>query len=136
MCAHEDADPAVVLSDKDYKATKQHRCSECGRTIEAGEHYNRQTIAFEGTRETYKVCSHCEVCRDWLQHECGEWIYGGVRKEIAEHYHDGYTQVGRLLVGIQRRWSRFNGQGLMPIPNEPVNSHQIAAATPGDSAHG
>jgi hypothetical protein len=126
MCAYEDADPAVVLSDADHKAVKPHRCSECGRTIKAGEHYNRQTTVCDGRRETHKVCAHCEVCRDWLQHECGGWVYGGVGQEIADHYYDGYAQVGRLAVGMRRKWQRFGG-GLMPIPDEPINSHQRAA---------
>lgn len=132
MCSIDDADRAIVLHNVDRKARKPHRCSECARTIEPGEVYNHQATLFDGSKESYRCCAHCEVARDWLQAECGGWVYTEVADEVTEHFRDGYAQLGRLAASLRRRWRGFRGQ-LLPIPTRPPTSIELAHLEPTDA---
>lgn len=41
------------------KARKEHKCSECGRTIERGEKYNYFSGKWEGSFDDSKTCVDC-----------------------------------------------------------------------------
>lgn len=125
MCNIDDGDFCTVLHDATPKARKPHICSECGRTIEHGETYRHHATLYEGRIETHKCCAHCDVARDWLFAQCDGWSFNTVREEIIEHYHEGYTQLGRFAVSLRRRWRGFRGQ-LLPIPGRPPTSLELA----------
>lgn len=46
------------------RARKQHRCGECGKTIEIGERYQRFSGKFDGDMFWEKTCENCAEIRD------------------------------------------------------------------------
>jgi len=44
---------------REHKARKVHKCLYCGRTIEVGEIYDRETGVFEGDFNDYCLCLRC-----------------------------------------------------------------------------
>lgn len=66
----DDYDPADFYSDKMRTARKQHRCCECGRVIEVGEHYQHVAGAWDRKVSTYKTCQQCKEIRESFA--CGE----------------------------------------------------------------
>lgn len=111
---------SVVLDDRNHKARKPHKCSECYRIIQAGETYNVQRIVFDGDANSYKTCQHCQVVKSWLVKECGGYVYQGVYDDIAEHAGEGYgIRVKMLRIGMSRKWRRRDGR-MWPIPKLPT----------------
>jgi len=41
------------------KAAKQHKCCECGKTIEKGEQYQYSSGIWDGRPASYKQCANC-----------------------------------------------------------------------------
>jgi hypothetical protein len=37
-------------------------------------------------------------------------------EDLEEHFHEGYKNIGRLCIGINRRWKKFKSDELMTIP--------------------
>jgi len=54
-----DAVAPSCMTQANPKARKQHRCCECGRTIEPGEHYLRVTEVWDHDPCTFKTCTEC-----------------------------------------------------------------------------
>lgn len=120
MCRIDDAERCAVWNQRDLVARAPHVCSECRRTIERGEPYRRIGWLFDGGWSTSKICAHCRIGADWLNAECSGHMADGVREEILEHAEE-YRDVGlwRLTAGMERKWQRFDGAGLMPVPKMP-----------------
>ncbi len=130
MCMMDDADGMVnVLSEARPLAKREHRCSECGRTIGPGEQYLREAFRWDGEFQSHKTCKHCEVARNWLSAECGGWCYGGVEEDVREHcFGHGYgMDLYRLAVGMAWRWRTPRGR-LLPVPADPHNALADARA--------
>ena len=98
-------------------ARKAHRCGECGRTIRPGEIYERVRGKWNGDVGTEKTCAHCVAARAWLEKHCVGYLFQGVQEDLWEHWRSEYRQdrLGRLVVGMRRKWERFGG-GLMAVP--------------------
>ena len=49
---------------------------------------------------------------------CGGWVTGLLAEDLHEHHNEGYHEDGllRLLVGLNRKWKRFDNSGLMRVP--------------------
>lgn len=123
MCRIDGADRSEVLQSAMRKARKEHRCSECRRTIQPGEQYQYDVTLYEGSMDTNKTCAHCMVARAWLLENCGGYIYGEVIEEVQEHgeeYRQLRIPLYRVAAAARRKWQRFGG-GLMPIPAPPPN---------------
>lgn len=105
------------------KARKPHKCQECHRVIEPGETYEVDAYVFEGDFTAHKTCSHCHVARNWLQSECGGWLYGGVFEDLEEHVRDGNygMPLARICVSMRCKWRRRDGS-LRPVPVRPLTS--------------
>lgn len=131
MCMIDDSDGSVtVLSASDPIANKQHRCMECFRDISPGEQYHVDRYVFDGEFHNHKTCAHCMVAREWLQAECGGWLYDGVEEDVRDHVTSGYAYpvgVYRLAVGMARKWRTPRGK-LLPIPTLPQTTHARVAA--------
>lgn len=131
MCMLDDADGMVTIIDGGSYVTarKPHKCAECRRTIEAGERYHRESFVFDGRFQCHKTCAHCMVVRDFLQDECGGWLYGDVEEDAREHCHgQGYgMDLYRAVVGMRRNWRRQDGR-LMNVPARITTSDEIRAA--------
>jgi hypothetical protein len=122
MCMIDDAEPWDLSKSYQVKARKPHACVECGRAIAAGETYTLDKGLYEGYWDTNKTCAHCKVGQQWLASNCGGWMYECVREEMQEHARE-YPAIAfgllRVAVGIKRDWKRFDGAGLMAIPQIP-----------------
>lgn len=122
MCMIDYADGRLEFSRaKNVKGRKAYHCYECGRDIQLGEVHHSMSGKFDGTVETYRTCLHCRVAGEWLERECGGHIIGGIEEDIHEHRLEGVYGIDltRLEVGMRRKWQRFDGCGLMPIPRMP-----------------
>jgi len=131
MCMIDGAEGCVtVLLARHQKANKDHRCAECFRTIRKGEKYLNERYVWEGSATTHKTCKHCQVVRDWLQGECGGFLYGGIEEDICEHGWENYYGVGvkMLAVGMRRKWTTKSGH-LWRTPTLP-NLSRPQAQTP------
>lgn len=129
MCMVDGADTDwTPFATVERRARKEHRCGECGRTIEPGESYWILGGVAEGTIYRTKTCAHCKAgpCA-WLVKHCRGYLLEGVLEDIEEHwdYPDpalglgGMAEVGRLLVSMRRRWRRHDG-AMMAIPRPPA----------------
>lgn len=101
------------------RARKEHRCDECNRTIAIGESYRYAFGVLDGDANHHHICAHCRVAADWLIDNCSGYLHCGVLEDIQEHV-DQYRYFGlaRLKAGMLRKWRRFGGDGLMPIPRQ------------------
>lgn len=114
----------VVVRQEDRRARKGHCCCECGRTIALAETYRYEAGVLGGYFEQYRTCRHCMVAREWLIRECSGWCYEGVLLDLEEHWDESpwlrTLTLGRLIIGMRRRW-RSDGTGrLMPVPELPA----------------
>lgn len=129
MCMIDDCDERVIIrTDETRRARKEHRCSECRRTIAIGERYHFETYVDQpgGRYATHRTCEHCDVARDWLLAECSGFMYGGVREDLVEHL-DEYPENLHLKIigmGIRRGWRRRDGK-LWRVPKLPATSEQL-----------
>lgn len=126
MCAI-DAEPPTLARESSPTARKEHRCSECARTIRPGERYERVTGLWDGRWSTFTTCAHCRAARVWLEVVCGTWLYGELFQELEEHWNEGYASIpfGRLIVGVKRGWHG----GADPVP-DGVEEMARAMASP------
>lgn len=99
------------------KARKPHRCQECGREIEPGEHYERVAATWEGEFFTNVACAHCAVARmivDDYDNWYHEGYYGGLGPWLDEEG-DAKPWSQDLLAAFRVRW-RGPGGDLLPLP--------------------
>ena len=123
MCRIDGAEQCLVWDETSPRARSPTQCTECRRPIEKGDPYRRVDYLFEGRWGTEKFCAHCTIAAEWLRAECGGYVAGGVREEIAEHAQEYRDQMlWRLVVGMNRKWKRFADSSLMPIPQMPDTS--------------
>lgn len=134
MCMIESADGDCTYYDSFWRTAKQgHRCGECHREIRPGERYQRNVWKTDGTFGSAKTCAHCAEAAKWLIRECHGYLFGGVEQDLLEHWEEGLDvaeyrtlELGRLLVGMRRKWERRSG-GLMPLPKVHVKSAEVRA---------
>ncbi len=79
------------------KARKPHKCEFCGRTIERGEKYSRETGKYDGDFFCRKLCIPCErmlskFCLDTNEDEfcwwqVNDWL-SDTHCEECEHFND------------------------------------------------
>lgn len=60
MCEiYDDADMCDVWEERQVRARKSYRCSECGGQIESGSHHRRIDTLYEGSWDHHRVCEPC-----------------------------------------------------------------------------
>lgn len=117
MCMAE-YDPPVFYREVKRKAVKSHSCNECSRIINVGEHYYYVSSKYDGELFTNKTCQHCYVAQQLLVKECNGFLHCGVLDDLREHFTEALPWriiAGRLIVGMRRKWRRFDNQGLMSV---------------------
>lgn len=144
MCLDVDDDfGGVMLGSGERKARKEHRCQECGRTIEPGERYRYWCHVggeFSEGKQTDKMCAHC-----WGTIDLGARLTGCPRYWFWDKVHDldpddgGFVgdilvnhdlafadrfRMLRTVVARKSQWRRKDGS-LFPIP-------ALAGGTEGD----
>lgn len=118
MCMIDDCDPCSFFHSRLRKASKEHHCNECCRAIVPGEYYIRHSFSLGSRMYESLMCAHCEGAAKWLMKHCGGFVTEGVLEDLRHHYEEeNYRpdQLGRIIVGMQRRWQNFSG-GVLPIP--------------------
>lgn len=123
MCRYDGYDDSPEVYREEVRtARKKHKCNECGRDIKPGETYENHFYVYDGDPGTVKICAHCRIAKTWIKVNCGGWVFEQVREEIEEHAKE-YPRLAlpllRIAVGMKRRWRRFVGDTLMPIPRIP-----------------
>lgn len=86
MCL--DLDPCKVWNASFVCARKPHQCSECNRTIETGERYERIVWCDGETWGTLKICAICQVFHEIVADVCGESqkaTDGSLGESLNEH---------------------------------------------------
>lgn len=122
MCSIDGDYPEVYFAC-DPKARIPHKCTECNRTINPGETYRRAFSVYDGMVDTYKTCVHCQVGQAWLIENCNGFMHHGLADEMQEHaetYPDQKFGFLRIKAGMLRKWQRFDGAGLVPVPPMPA----------------
>lgn len=107
------------FSSGERTARREHKCTECGRVILKSEVYEHARGRYDGNFSTYKTCRHCMRARSLLTKECGGYLFQGVYEDLHEHIHEilpWSMKAARLCVGMNRKWRRFHGDALMPLP--------------------
>lgn len=118
MCLIEsdDLDGWQLLRDVMRTARKEHKCDECGRTIEPGETYRYACgVSYEDWCSD-KCCTHCQMAQKWLMRQCRGYLFRSVLIDLEGHLGEpierGYrARLCRLVVGMRRQWQRFDGEG-------------------------
>jgi hypothetical protein len=117
MCRIADAERSDFGTNRMVRAKKEHRCTECGRAIAAGEEYEYASGKIDGYFLVHKTCQHCTAARAWLLEACTGYVYTEVGEELIEHWWESETfrsvTLARLIAGMRHRW--FDGR--MPVPD-------------------
>ncbi len=117
MCSTE-FEHCTWLGTTTQKTKKARACDECGRKISIGEVYVRAAYIYDRDFTVGICCEHCVSAMSWVLAHCGYEMSGGLYDELKEHVEERYTADGllRLVVGMRRKWARFDGAGLMSVP--------------------
>lgn len=80
------------------KASKEHRCCECGYTIKKGETYEYVSGKWDGSLGSYKTCERCVDLRASLG-DCYEHrgLFEDYGEQIAYVVDDQIEQVQKVL---------------------------------------
>lgn len=104
------------------RAKKEHRCSECGRAIDAGESYEHVRGKWGGEMGTYKTCSRCLALKNWVKAHvpCACIPHGNLVEESVEAARNYSHEAPGLLFGAYRRQIAIKrhrkAQATNPIP--------------------
>lgn len=111
------------------RARVAHTCEACGRSITAGEEYQRGSGFDGGTAWSWKVCAHCNVLLgmypevfnhdgEYDRDTFNEWATGGGYRDATEVRHAASWCM---------RWRTQRGT-LLPIPARPNEESDDAHA--------
>ena len=99
------------------RASKDHKCEDCGRPIEKGELYTYgvwKEYAEKSRIFPVKVCAHCDLAGRWLRVVCGGHLWPGITEELVEHWDEEWELrslgLGRLVVSLRRHWKYGDGR--------------------------
>lgn len=115
MCQYDYDQPSFVAHSSP-QARKRHRCDECRRFIEPGERYFRTSGKWDGLMQTFVMCVQCDKGRQLLVKECKGYLFQGVQEDLEEHARARLPwsmKAARLVIGMKRKWQRFDRAGLM-----------------------
>ena len=99
-------------------ADAPHECVECGRVIAVGEFYEHEVARSDGELEVYTTCRHCLSAREWLNKNCGGFLYHGVELDLEAHVDEMVTPSSWLesaLEGIRTRWVGREPMSVAPL---------------------
>ena len=113
-----DYEVADFHTSTERKAIKEHKCCECGRTINRGEIYEYVSTKYDGDIDTFKTCLDCLSIR-WVFF-CNGWLYEGMKEYLWEHLLEGFGDISEdclceltpraraLVCGmIEEIWERY-----------------------------
>lgn len=86
MCMFDGGDDQwAFLSQSTPKARKSHRCGECRRMIEVGEHYSYTSGLYDGSWSEFHQCEQCAATVRWLDVVCQGWVYNMIQEDLLSH---------------------------------------------------
>lgn len=108
-------EPAEFYHKEERRAKKDHRCSECGRTIEPSETYEYVRGKWNGDFDTFKTCPRCLALLEWVQAHvpCFCWEHGNLIEDAIETARDYANDAPGLLFGAYRRHVAISRQRKM-----------------------
>ena len=83
-CCIDYGDGPTLYDEKYRKARKEHKCCECGQTINAGDDYQVITGLWDGRWDEFKTCEKCADLRDSLM-DVSCPALGDLRADYAEY---------------------------------------------------
>ncbi len=83
-CTCEDGEHFDMLSEKDVRARKPHRCYECGKVIEPGQTYHCIVGVCAGEMVTMHTCRFCVRVRADLADMGYCVLYGGLWELVGQ----------------------------------------------------
>lgn len=100
-----DYDPPEFYHQEVRRAKKEHRCSECGRSISPGESYEHVRGKWDGYVDTFKTCPRCLALKAWVQARvpCLCWAHGNIIEDAIEGAREYAHEAPGLLFGAYRR---------------------------------
>jgi hypothetical protein len=90
-----------VYSESTPTARKEHKCCECGGTIQIGEKYHYCHGIWDGRASTYKVCVDCDSLRKSLDAEA-HWDEVTAFGQLCESA-DGSDRRAEFALIVQKR---------------------------------
>ncbi len=131
MCMADGGETCDFGRTLNRRARKAHRCYECNRTIRPGEDYQYFTGSYEGMMFDNKMCPHCQVAKQWLEDNCGGFVFQAIGEDLAEHareYPPLRFAILRIWAGMRRGWRTFaDRDALMPVPTMPASIASLMA---------
>lgn len=91
-----DLDWPEFIDVRHVKASKPHKCCECGRQINPGECYERTAGKWEGDFHMFKTCEQCEDLRESLMALGFCPAFGEVRADHREYISEYQPQKMKL----------------------------------------
>lgn len=116
---------------------KAHRCDECRRTIEAGEHYEYISGCWDGGVMVFMVCAHCWAAGQTVKEIdpdacfCLGEQWSGIEDSTGSRRERGKV-INRLIASARRQWTYRRGPRagqLMPVPVMPAAALSEGATT-------
>lgn len=110
-----DSDWVNLEPPHEVRARKDHKCSNCWRVVEAGEHYWTGTWTADGSIEVVKYCPHCFLAAGWLTAVCSGFVWGDqmVTEDLTEHWDESWEfqcrSLALLLSFMRRGWRTKQG---------------------------
>lgn len=103
-----DWDSGYILKDQMVRASKPHKCCECGRMIVAKEVYELVVGKWDGELSTYKTCRECSTIR--AKFFCS-WVYSQLWVDLREYANQGeglsQTKIAELPVSAREKVCDF-----------------------------
>ena len=113
MCAIDFADPADVSEFVSRRACKEHKCSDCNRTILKGERYEHCSWLYDERWSREHICQHCVWAAEWLKKYCRGYVVGGIHEDLCDHWYDSpdyrTIDLARRIIGIRKGWKTRHG---------------------------
>lgn len=114
-----DSDQPDFITTKKPKARKAHKCHECGREIQPGETYCRDSGKWYGKMLSFKTCTACSEVVDVFF--CDGFAYGQIYSDLYEHIQEMRGQISEACLAslskdaralvceeIERYWQQEN----------------------------
>jgi hypothetical protein len=117
-----DYNPPSVFNQKDVKARKPHKCSECYRVIAIGETYRNVFGVWDGSSETFFWCAHCDAAQSIVEAatDCHCYLFGALWEDFRETAELSRNKtVQRIYHNVRRQWTYRRGPKkgqLVPVP--------------------
>ena len=98
--------PPTFYDCRTVKGRKEHRCSECLRTIEKGEQHEYVKGLWDGDFGTFRTCGDCMAMTGEIEVTC--WCHGQLMDEIDERDYPGVQSVVDFHERRAANWVRLD----------------------------